>query len=83
MMTERLPSINFFCPVNFFIDRCSLRYEKLFLAYLPRRNVGELCSIWWSGVLVVVGMVLLAGCVHHKLVNKFWIGCVPPLLAVL
>jgi hypothetical protein len=34
-------------------------------------------------MLVVVEMVLLAGYVHHKLVNKFLVGCVPPLLAVL
>ena len=60
VVTERLPTINFFWPVNISVDRGSLRYEELFLAYLCRRNVGKHCSKWWSVVLIVVGMVLLA-----------------------
>jgi hypothetical protein len=82
-VTERLPTLNFFWHVNIFIDRGSLRYEELFLAYLCGRNVGKHCSKWWSGVLVVVGIVLPAGYVYYKLVNKLWIVCVPPFLAVL
>ena len=30
VMTERLPTVTFFWPVNIFLDRGSLRYGKLF-----------------------------------------------------
>lgn len=83
MVTKRLLAVSFFWPVNIFIDRCSSGYEELFWGFLQGRNVGKHCSKRWSGVLVTLGMVLLAGFIHHKVVNKFWFWCVPPLLAVL
>jgi hypothetical protein len=49
MATDRLPAIDFFCPVHIFISWGSLGYEKLFLEFLNEDTKGKLSETLVEG----------------------------------